>query len=92
MFVQSIQSDEVTLVVSAGMKQQDLNGFINSFKGIKFKNVIVTKLDETNSFGMFVNICYKTSLPISFVTVGQDVPLDIKQADKEEILNMILGE
>ena len=27
---------------------------------------------------MFVNICYKTSLPISFVTVGQDVPLDIK--------------
>ena len=41
---------------------------------------------------MFVNICYKTSLPISFVTVGQDVPLDIKQADKEEILNMILGE
>lgn len=92
MFVQSIQSDEVTLVISAGMKQQDLDGFINSFKGIKFKNVIVTKLDETNSFGMFVNICYKTSLPISFVTVGQDVPLDIKQADKEEILNMILGE
>lgn len=92
MFVQSIQSDEVTLVVSAGMKQQDLDGFINSFKGIKFKNVIVTKLDETNSFGMFVNVCYKTSLPISFVTVGQDVPLDIKQADKEEILDMILGE
>ncbi len=92
MFVQSIQSDEVTLVISAGMKDQDLEGFVNSFKGIKFKNVIITKLDETSSFGTFVNVCYKTSLPISFITVGQDVPLDIKKADKEEILDMILGE
>ena len=44
MFVQSIQSDEVTLVVSAGMKQQDLNGFINSFKGIKFKKCYCYKI------------------------------------------------
>lgn len=92
MFIQSIHSNEVTLVLSAGMKQQDLEGYVNSFKGIKFNNVIITKLDETTSFGAFVNVCYKTSLPISFVTVGQDVPLDIKRADKEEILDMILGE
>lgn len=92
MFIQSIQSENVTLVLSAGMNKQDITGFIDSFKGINFKNVIITKLDETNSFGMFVNVCYKTSLPISFVTVGQDVPLDIKKADKEEILDMILGE
>ncbi len=92
MFVQSIQSNEVSLVVSAGMKHQDVELFINSFKGIKFKNVIVTKVDETNNFGMFVNICYKNSLPISFVTMGQDVPVDIKKASKKEILDMILGE
>ena len=41
---------------------------------------------------MFANICYKTALPISFVTIGQEVPLDIKKADKKEILDMILGE
>ncbi len=92
MFVQSIQSNDVSLVVSAGMKEQDVDLFINSFKGIKFTNVIVTKLDETNSFGMLVNICYKTSTPISFLTIGQDVPLDIKKANKNEILDMILGE
>ena len=92
MFVQSIQSNDVSLVVSAGMKEQDVDLFINSFKGIKFTNVIVTKLDETNSFGMLVNICYKTSIPISFLTIGQDVPLDIKKANKNEILDMILGE
>lgn len=92
MFVQSIPSDQISLVVNAGMKQQDIDLFISSFKGIKFKNVIVTKLDETSSFGVFANICYKTSLPISFVTVGQEVPLDIKKADKKEILDMILGE
>ena len=92
MFVQSIQLNEVSLVVSAGMRYQDVDLFINSIKGIKFKNVIVTKVDETNSFGMFVNICYKNSLPISFVTMGQDVPVDIKKANKKEILDMILGE
>lgn len=92
MFIQSIPSDQISLVVSAGMKQQDIDLFINSFKGIKFRNVIVTKLDETNSFGVFANICYKTALPISFVTIGQEVPLDIKKTDKKEILDMILGE
>ena len=35
MFVQSIQSNDVSLVVSAGMKEQDVDLFINSFKGIK---------------------------------------------------------
>lgn len=92
MFVQSIQSSDVGLVVSAGMKEKDVDLFINSFKGIKFTNAIVTKLDETNSFGMLVNICYKTLIPISFLTIGQDVPLDIKKANKNEILDMILGE
>lgn len=92
MFVQSIQSHDVSLVVSAGMKQQDVDLFIDSFRGIKFTNVIVTKLDETNSFGMLVNICYKLSIPISFLTIGQDVPLDIRKANKKEILDIILGE
>ncbi len=92
MFVQSMQASEVSLVISAGMKYQDVELFMNSIKGIEFKNVIVTKVDETNSFGMFVNICYKTGLPISFITMGQDVPVDIKKANKKEILDMVLGE
>lgn len=92
MFVQSMQANEISLVISAGMKYQDVELFMNSIKGIEFNNVIITKVDETNSFGMFVNICYKTGLPISFITMGQDVPVDIKKANKKEILDMVLGE
>lgn len=92
MFVQSIQSHDVSLVVNAGMKYQDIELFLESLKGIKFTNIIVTKVDETNSFGMLVNLCYKLSIPISFLTIGQEVPLDIRKADKKEILDIILGE
>lgn len=92
MLVQSIETDGVSLVVSAGSKQKDIDLFLESFKGIKFKNIIVTKLDETNSYGCFVNICYKTSLPISFVTNGQEIPIDIKKINKKEILNMMFKE
>lgn len=92
MLVQSMESDGVSLVISAGMKQKDIDLFMESFKGVKFKNVIVTKLDETNNFGVFVNISYKTSLPISFITNGQDVPVDIRRINKKEILDMILGD
>lgn len=92
MFVETSQPDDTTLVVSAGIKQQDMDLFLDAFKQMKFKNIIVTKLDETESFGMLVNICYKTSLPISFVSVGQDVPVDIKRISEKEILDMILGE
>lgn len=92
MFVQSMKCDDISLVVSAGMKQQDIDIFLNSFKDLKFTNVIVTKIDETDCLGTLVNICYKTSLPISFITTGQEVPIDIRKANKDEILNMIFGE
>ena len=90
-YIKTIKSSELDLIINAGMKYEDAESFINLFKGVNFRSVIITKLDETNSFGMFVNICYKTSLPISYITFGQDVPLDIKGANKEEILNLILG-
>ena len=92
MLVQSMESDGVSLVINAGMKQKDIDYFMESFKGVKFKNVIVTKLDETNNYGIFVNISYKTSLPISFITNGQDIPVDIRRINKKEILDMILGD
>ncbi len=92
MFVQSMECSDISLILSAGMKAQDMDIFLNSFKDIKFTNVIVTKLDETDSFGTLVNICYKTSLPISFITTGQEVPIDIRKANKSEILDMLLGE
>ena len=42
--------------------------------------------------GSVINQMMKLSLPISFITTGQNVPEDIERADKRRILNLLLSE
>ena len=78
------------LVVSATTKDVDVFGIVKQFSRIPLKGLIFTKLDETIAYGMMVNVCDKTGLPLSYLTTGQQVPEDIKVADADEIAKSIL--
>ncbi len=55
----------------------------------KYKNIL-TKLDEAGSYGNAVTLSYYGKQPLSYFTIGQNVPEDIRRADMEVVIDMLL--
>lgn len=91
-FIQKSNAKNIHLVISATTKNKDIEAIIKGYKVLNFNNVIITKLDETETYGSILNILDTSNKPLSFVTTGQNVPDDIKKLTNEEITNLILGE
>ena len=53
--------------------------------------MIFTKLDETSSAGIMLNMRMYTDRPLSYVTWGQNVPDDIGKVDAQKIAKKLLG-
>lgn len=91
-FVQKANPDSCNLVISSITKNKDVKTIIEGYKDLQFDNVIVTKLDETTSYGSLYNISKRSGKPISFITTGQNVPDDIKSPNIDDIVKFIFGE
>ena len=52
--------------------------------------MVLTKLDETDGFGVILNVIRRLGTRISFVTTGQEVPDDIEQGGAGRIARMLL--
>jgi len=84
--------DEVHLLLSLNTKSSDLENIINTFNPLKPDKIILTKLDETTSYGDIINIKENYQLPYSYLTNGQDVPDDILTAESENIFQYLFGD
>lgn len=91
-FIQKINADNISLVISGTTKNKDIDTILRGYGEVSYENIIITKLDETTSYGCIYNIIKKSNKEISFITTGQNVPDDIKTPSKEEICKLILGE
>ncbi|EPY2289467.1 flagellar biosynthesis protein FlhF [Clostridium sporogenes] len=91
-FIEKIKEKSVHLVMSASTKNKDIETIIKGYTILEYENIIITKLDETSTYGSILTILDKGKKPISFITTGQDVPDDIKEGNKEEIAKIVLGE
>lgn len=74
------------LVVAASTKPFDLKKIFENFGIFNFASVIVTKCDETSTYGNVLSVLHETGKMISFVTDGQRVPRDFKKASVREFL------
>ncbi len=91
-FLDQAQPDEVHLVLSATTKTRDAMEIIDGFAAVlPLNRLIITKLDETSSYGMILNACRHLGQPLAYVTTGQSVPEDIEVADPNKIADLILG-
>ncbi|HVR75906.1 MAG TPA: flagellar biosynthesis protein FlhF [Planctomycetota bacterium] len=89
-FTSALPEAEVHLVVSTTTHGRTILSIANRFAGIGFQKVILTKVDETISFGSFVNALISIGRPVSFVTDGQNVPDDIVPGDPERLADLVL--
>lgn len=92
LYAKNINAKNISLVISATTKNNDIKSIVNGYKELNYNNVIITKLDETTTYGSIINIMEETHKPLSYVTTGQNVPDDIRILTQDELTSMILRE
>lgn len=89
--VDLVNPDQLSLVLSATTKTEDLYDCIDKFSTLDVNSIIITKIDETNTLGEVINIAYKyPKIKMAYFTNGQDVPADIESAKSEKIIKSII--
>jgi flagellar biosynthesis protein FlhF len=83
---------QISLVLSATSKQRDLEKVLKVFNNLEIENFIFTKLDETSDLSDMINFSINEGRPISYLSVGQEIPEDLMVASKEYILNKFMQE
>ncbi len=82
--------DETHLVLSLTAGRKTLAQAVERFSAISPTAIIVTKLDEADAAGPILALCRDGGLPISYITLGQDVPDDIEPARPDRIARWIV--
>ncbi|MCK5888753.1 MAG: flagellar biosynthesis protein FlhF [Methylococcales bacterium] len=89
--IQTLQQNETAirtyLVMSAATQPKAMHEIINVFSVFKPAACILTKLDETALLGSTLSVVIEHTLPISFLTNGQQVPEDIHFPNAEQLID-----
>jgi flagellar biosynthesis protein FlhF len=80
------------LVLPASMKPADMAGVIERYSIFQPKKLLFTRLDETTCYGALINEAIRRSLPVSFLTTGQQIPDDLEPATKARLAEIVTGE
>ncbi|MBI5471717.1 MAG: flagellar biosynthesis protein FlhF [Ignavibacteriae bacterium] len=88
-FISAANPQEVHLVLSAATSSRSCDDVIEKFRVTTPNRIVFSKLDEAVTLGSLLNVIYKHTLPVSFVTNGQNVPDDIEEANANKLASMI---
>jgi flagellar biosynthesis protein FlhF len=83
---------ETFLVLSLTMKYKDMKAVAENFSRFRLDKVLLTKRDETETFGPILNLLHEYPLALSYITTGQNVPDDFNVVSEDELIALILGE
>jgi flagellar biosynthesis protein FlhF len=85
----AFKPDAIHLVLAANMKHKDMFDVIEKVLPLNVSHLVITKLDETTSYGSILDVSERLGKPFSFFTTGQDVPTDIEVASGDYLCKMI---
>ena len=81
----------VYLALSVGTKYKDLQEISKVYSELTDYSIIFTKLDETSSAGVMLNMKMSTKCPLSYLTNGQNVPDDIEKIDAQTLAKQLMS-
>jgi len=82
---------EYHLAMSAATNDKILRDILKRFSKFNISRIMFTKLDESISYGSILNQLYRTKIPVSYFTNGQQIPEDIEPASIEKLADLLLG-
>jgi flagellar biosynthesis protein FlhF len=80
------------LVLTAAMKSADLTRVTDRFEIFRPATLLLTRLDETDSFGTAFSLAVRRGMPVSFLGTGQEIPDDLEPADADRLLRRLWPE
>jgi len=89
-FLTAADADEVHLVVSATASKRTMATTLHRFSAMAPNRMILTKLDEAETFGTILSFPTIGAAPLAFTTMGQDVPDDIEPADPWKLAQRVM--
>ncbi len=81
----------VYLVAGASTKNEDLIQLVKAYRPVSVTSLIVTKLDESRSYGNVFNLLMRSKLPVAYFAGGQEIPHSLEPATLEKIVELILN-
>lgn len=89
--IEAVRPDEVHLVVSMTTKYIDVLSIVARFGIVPVNRLILTKFDETRTYGLALNLSVNFSMNISYLANGQQVPDDLEAADPARLARLVLA-
>lgn len=89
-FIEAASPDQVHLTLSITTKIHDLMDIVDNFRLVPSDSYVFTKLDETSNFGNILNLIRHRPKPISYMTMGQNVPDDIALAERAGLARLMV--
>ncbi len=86
------QDIEVNLVISSTVKYEDIKDIHDTFSFLNLHSVILSKMDETKYLGSILSYLLLHPVPISYFSIGQEVPDDLVVANREYLLQRFIGD
>jgi flagellar biosynthesis protein FlhF len=83
---------EVNLLIAATVKYEDIHDIYETFSFLNLESVILSKFDETKHLGTVLSYLLLHPIPLSYFSIGQEVPDDLIVADKEYLLQRFIGD
>ena len=84
-FLRGRRDIDTHLVLTASMRQADLQRTVDLFQAFRPAKLLFTRLDETDSTGTMFCEAARTGKPLSCFSTGQLIPEDIEPATKTRV-------
>lgn len=88
-FLSIVPDAEVHLVLSTIIHPRSMKNVAARFMPFGVHRLVLTKLDETDSFGSLVQPLVAINKPVSYLTDGQNVPDDIMVSDPDRLADLV---
>ena len=76
--------------MSAGTSLEDLRSIYSRFDVLRPSALLFSKLDETRRYGAMLSMASEAALPLSYFSIGQNVPDDIVLAHAGMVADLAL--
>jgi flagellar biosynthesis protein FlhF len=80
------------LVLSLTAKMKDMEAVCDQFSHVTVDSFIFTKMDETSTYGAALSMALTYGKGVSYMTNGQNVPDDLREVSRADIVNLMFGE
>jgi flagellar biosynthesis protein FlhF len=88
-FLEAAEPDEIHLVLNASTGAKTAYDILEQFRSLGPDRILFSKLDEAVTYGPIMNIACRHRMPLSYLTVGQGVPDDIRPADASYLASIV---